>query len=126
MARLVVFAALVGGFVLSGPAAAQEADFHLTYHVERTPSGQLSIDACGAAVVAAAESAGLTAGTQSVAGKLVTVSGGQAGEGAFTVQCIAVEGMTVSVVQGIDYRSDKGALGDFADQAYEAITDAIE
>ncbi|MCV2449209.1 DUF6180 family protein [Paracoccus sp. DMF] len=93
----------------AAPALAQEADFNLIYHVERTPAAQLSIEACGQAVVDAATQAGLRSATQSYPDQLVTVSGGEDSLGAFVVQCIAVGDTTVSVVQGIDYRQQKGA-----------------
>ncbi|MFD1704827.1 DUF6180 family protein [Methylopila henanensis] len=108
------------------PAQAQNADFNLTYHVERTPAAQLDIEACGDAVVQAARQAGLRADAQSFPGQLVTVSGGRENEGAFVAQCIAVGDTTVSVVQGIDYKQRKGALGAFADQAFEAVKAAAD
>ena len=116
-------AAMLG---LSLPAFAQGAEFSLTYHVERTPAAQLSIEACGNAVTQAAQQAGLSSDAQSFPGQLVTVRGGAEGRGAFVVQCIAVENMTVSVVQGIDYRAQKGALGEFADQAFAAVKAAVD
>lgn len=112
------------GFVT--PALAQGTDFNLTYHVERTPAAQLSIEACGQAVVNAATQAGLRSATQSYPDQLVTVSGGADGNGGFVVQCIAVGDTTVSVVQGIDYRQQKGALGAFADQAFDAVKAAAQ
>ncbi|MDK8874352.1 DUF6180 family protein [Paracoccus sp. SSJ] len=115
---------LLASFVLLGPsipAAAQDADFSLTYHIERTPAAQLSIETCGSTVADAAAQAGLRAVSQSFPGQLVTVSGGAEGRGAFVVQCIAVDDKTVSVVQGIDYQQAKGAIGDFADQAFAAV-----
>ena len=48
----------------AGPALAQDADFNLTYHVERTPAAQLDIDTCGATAGKAAEQAGLRGTTQ--------------------------------------------------------------
>ncbi|OYR17814.1 hypothetical protein CEV32_3553 [Brucella rhizosphaerae] len=38
----------------------------------------------------------------------IIVSGGEQGRGVFTVQCIAVEDVNVSVVQGFDYKENKG------------------
>ncbi|MTH36142.1 hypothetical protein GL279_16200 [Paracoccus limosus] len=116
-------AAVIG---LALPALAQDTDFSLTYHVERTPAARLSIETCGKTVADAAASAGLQGVTQSYPGQLVTVSGGAAPRGAFVVQCIAVGDTTVSVVQGIDYRAQKGALGEFADQVFAAIKSAVE
>lgn len=113
-------------WVLAVPATAQDADFNLTYHVERTPAAQLSIEDCGQAVVDAATQAGLRNTTQSYPEQLVTVSGGEDSVGAFVVQCIAVDDTTVSVVQGIDYRQQKGALGTFADQAFAAVKAAAQ
>ncbi|QCJ00252.1 DUF6180 family protein [Agrobacterium larrymoorei] len=107
------------GFALS--VSAQSKDFNLTYHVERTPEAALDIETCGAVVEKAAAKVGLDANVQSFPGQLVLVSGGKEGRGVFTVQCIAVENMTVSVVQGIDYRNQKGALGKFADNVQTAI-----
>ncbi|WP_323717244.1 DUF6180 family protein [Paracoccus aminovorans] len=46
--------------------------------------------------------------------------------GAFIVQCIAVGDTTVSVVQSIDYRQQKGTLGAFADQAFAAVKAAAQ
>ncbi len=106
---------------LSFPALAQDADFNLTYHVERIPAAQLSIEACGDVITQSAEQAGFRVDTQSFPGQLVVVHGGAEGQGAFVAQCIAVESTTVSVVQGIDYTAQKGALGDFADQAFAAV-----
>ncbi|MEO9338887.1 DUF6180 family protein, partial [Mesorhizobium sp. SB112] len=40
------------------PTVAQNADFSLTYHIERTPSARLSIEACGNAVAQAAQQNG--------------------------------------------------------------------
>lgn len=111
---------------LSLPAAAEDGDFSLTYHVERTPAAQLSIEACGEAVLGAAEDAGLTSTVQTFPEQLVTVSGGRDGDGSFVVQCIAVGDTTVSVVQGIDYRTEKASLGAFADHAFEEVKAAID
>ncbi|KQT52103.1 MULTISPECIES: DUF6180 family protein [unclassified Aureimonas] len=108
------------------PAPAQTADFNLTYHVERTPAAKLSIETCGAEVQKAAGEAGLTADVRSFPGELVTVSGGAEGSGVFVVQCIAVDDTTVSVVQGIDYRNEKGLLGSFADGAIAAVKAAAQ
>lgn len=110
---------------LSAPAFAQEVDFNLTYHVERTPAAQLSIETCGDTVAKAAGQAGLSANVAAFPGQLVTVSGGATGKGAFVVQCIAVDDKTVSVVQGIDYQQEKGALGAFADQLAQAMAAAV-
>lgn len=57
------------------PALAQGIDFNLTYHVERTPAAQLSIEACGQAVVNAATQAGLRSATQSYPDQLVPTDG---------------------------------------------------
>ncbi|NHT75601.1 hypothetical protein C8J35_11025 [Rhizobium sp. PP-F2F-G38] len=105
------------------PAASQAADqdFTLTYHVERIPAAKLSIDTCGSVVSEVAEKAGLGAALQSFPGQLVTVQGGTSGSGAFVVQCIAVDATTVAVVQGFDYQSTKGPLGDAADQMIAAL-----
>lgn len=115
-----------GLFGSASPVLAQTSDFNLTYHVERNAAAELSIEDCGDAAVDAAGKAGLETSVQSFPDQLVTVTGGTQGSGAFVVQCIAVDDKTVSVVQGIDYRSSKGALGQFADQAFEAIKAAAE
>lgn len=120
---LLLSAASLSG--LSLPVLAQNADFNLTYHIERTPSARLSIETCGNAVAQAARQAGLRADVQSFPGQLVSVRGGTEGSGAFVVQCIAVENTTVSVVQGIDYQGSKGSLGTFADQAFAAVKAAV-
>lgn len=112
-------------FSSSLPVLAQDADFNLTYHVERTPAAQLSIETCGSVVAKAARQAGLRNDMQSFPGQLVTVRGGIEGRGAFVVQCIAVDKTTVSVVHGIDYRKQKGSLGNFADQAFAALKAAV-
>ena len=120
---------LLPGAVLAGlsaPVLAQDADFALTYHVERTPAADLSIDTCGSVVTDAAERAGLRAGSQRFPEQLVTVSGGAEGTGAFVVQCIAVDDKTVTVVQGIDYSRQKGTIGAFADDAFEAVKAAVK
>lgn len=108
------------------PVFAQEPDFNLTYHVERSPMAQLSIDTCASVVTAAAEQAGLASAVQRFPGQLAVIRGGVEGRGAFIVQCIAVDETTVSVVQGIDYRGQKGALGEFADQAFSAVKAAAK
>ena len=105
----------------SVPVLARSNDFNLTYYVERTPEAALDIKTCGAAVENAAAKAGYEANVQNFPGQLVLVSGGKEGQGVFTVQCIEVEKMTVSVVQGIDYRNKKAALGQFADDVQAAI-----
>lgn len=104
---------------------AQTTDFNVTYHIERTHAAQLSIESCGKAVMDAAREAGLEAVSENTPEKLVTVSGGSSGKGAFLVQCIAVDDKTISVVQGIDYSPEKGALGDFADLAAKKVKDAV-
>lgn len=96
------------GFALS--VSAQSKDFNLTYHVERTPEAALDIETCGAVVEKAAAKVGLDANVQSFPGQLVLVSGGKEGRGVFTVQCIAVENMTVSVVQGSTTATRKARL----------------
>ncbi|WP_315760996.1 DUF6180 family protein [Sphingomonas sp. Y38-1Y] len=67
----------------------------------------------------------LNVDVQSFPGQLVIVKGGRTGAGAFVVQCIAVDGKTVSVVQGIDYQNRKAAIGQIADRAFAAIKGAI-
>ena len=111
---------------LASPAFAQSGDFNLTYHVERTPAARLSLTACGNAVAQIARQSRLSVDTQSFPGQLVIVKGGRAGAGAFVVQCIAVGNTTVSVVQGIDYKTQKAALGQFADRAFAAVKAAIK
>jgi hypothetical protein len=108
------------------PALSQSSDFNLTYHVERTPAARLSLASCGNAVAQVARQSRLSVDVQSFPGQLVIVKGGRAGAGAFVVQCIAVGNTTVSVVQGIDYRTQKGALGHFADRAFAAVKAAIK
>lgn len=123
------FTSLLGAFGLLGSlatASAQDADFSLTYHVERIPAARLSIEACGQAVVDTAAKTGMRHTTQSYPDQLVTVSGGEDSRGAFIAQCIVVGDTTVSVIQGIDYQQQKGALGDFADQAFAAVKAAAE
>lgn len=115
-----------GLFAASGPLMAQDTDFTLTYHVERTPSARLDINACGDAAMKAAEAAGLISTVQRFPEQLVSVSGGREGAGAYVVQCIAVDDMTVSVVHGIDYRDQKAAMGEFADAASEAVAAATK
>ena len=114
-----------GLFFMSVPAHAENDDFHLAYHVERTPADKLSIETCGSVVMAAAQKVGLNVGSQNFPGQLVMVSGGLKGKGAFVVQCISVEDITVSVVQGIDYSQQKGALGNFADNVHEELKAAV-
>lgn len=111
---------------LASPALSQSSNFNLTYHVERTPAARLSLATCGNAVAQIARQSRLSADMQSFPGQLVIVKGGRAGAGAFVVQCIAVGNTTVSVVQGIDYRMQKGALGQFADRAFAAVKAAIK
>ena len=98
----------------------------MTYHVERTPTAKLSLATCGNAVVQLARQSKLSVESQSFPGQLVMVKGGRAGVGTFVVQCIAVSNMTVSVIQGIDYRTQKGAIGQFADRAFAEVKAAIK
>lgn len=116
----------VGLLALSNGAMAQDADFTLTYHVERTPAAQLNIEACADAVEQAAEQAELRHDQQIFSGQLVMISGGAEGAGMFVVQCIAVDNTTVTVVQGIDYQQQKGPLGEFADKTFTAVKAAIK
>ncbi|TWS96314.1 DUF6180 family protein [Reyranella sp. CPCC 100927] len=123
-AILLPFAVSLLGF--SGPGLAQNVDFNLTYHVERTPAARLSIETCSNAVAQTARQAGLRVDVKNYPGQLATVVGGRDGSGAFVAQCIAVDGTTVSVIQGIDYRKQKGSLGEFADRAFEAVKAATK
>lgn len=116
----------VAVLTFASPALSQSSDFNLTYHVERTPAARLSLAACGNAVAQVARQSRLSVDVQSFPSQLVIVKGGRAGAGAFVVQCIAVGNTTVSVVQGIDYRAQKGALGQFADRAFAAVKAAIK
>lgn len=68
------------------PAFAENTDFNLTYHVERTPKAKLSIETCGDTVVEAADKAGLKADIQSFPGQLVVVRGGIEGRGGLTAR----------------------------------------
>lgn len=106
---------------VASPALSQGGDFHLTYYVERTPAAKLSLATCGRVVTDIARQARLAVDTQNFPGQLVIVKGGRAGTGALIVHCIAVGSTTVSVVQGIDYRTSKGALGQVADRAFAAV-----
>ena len=116
---LLLTAASVVGFAV--PVLAQDGDFSLTYHVERTPKSKLSIEACASTIENLAKQARLTSDVQAFPGQLVVVRGGLEGHGAFIAQCIEVEHTTVSVVQGINYQGPKAALGEFADQANAAV-----
>lgn len=106
---------------IATPASAQNGDFNLTYHVDRIPAAKLSIEACGRIVAQTARQARLSVDTQSFPKQLVSLKGGSGGSGAFVVQCIAVGGTTVTVVQGIDYLNGKGPLGNFADRTRAAL-----
>ncbi|WP_421566123.1 DUF6180 family protein [Ochrobactrum sp. EDr1-4] len=122
MKKIKVLAITATLFVTSTvPLFAQDNDFNLTFHVERTPSKTLDLETCGSVVESSASAAGFTVSVQRFPQQLVLVSGGEKGSGVFTLQCIAVGDVTVSVVQGIDYRTSKGALGKFADDTYAAI-----
>lgn len=114
-------AAMLAGVVT--PAFAGD-DFQLTFHVERHDASALSVEDCGDVVEREASRAGLRAGAQRFEGKLAVVSGGADRRGSFIVQCIAVDGKTVSVVQGIDYSERKGALGSWADATHAALSKA--
>lgn len=103
------------------PAVAQNMDFNLTYHVERTPKSKLSIETCGSVVAKTARQTGLAADMENFPNQLVVVRGGSEGRGAYVVQCIEVESTTVIVVQGIDYRGQKASMGQFADKAHAAL-----
>ena len=111
---------------VASPALSQSGDFNLTYHVERTPAAKLSLAACGNVVANIARQSRLSVDIQSFPGQLVIVKGGRVGAGAFIVHCIAVGNTTVSVVQGIDYKASKGALGQIADRAFAAIKASIK
>ncbi len=121
---LLLTVASVFGFMV--PVLAQDSNFNLTYHVERTPKAKLSIETRGSTIEKTAEQSGLASNVQTFPGQLVVVRGGDEGRGAFIAQCIEVESTTVSVVQGIDYQGPKAALGKFADQANAAVKAAAE
>jgi hypothetical protein len=106
---------------LTSQLAAQSPNFNLTYHVERFPNAQVDLVECGAVVEKTAKSAGFSVNTRQFPNQLVMVSGGEEGKGVFTAQCIAVNDVTVTVLQGIDYRATKGELGALADQLQRAI-----
>ncbi|MBO9198342.1 hypothetical protein J5277_29900 [Rhizobium sp. 16-449-1b] len=121
---LLLTAASVFGFTV--PGLAQDGNFNLAYHVERTPKAKLSIEDCGSAIEKTAKQVGLASDVQTFPGQLVVVRGGDEGRGAFIAHGIEVENTTVSVVQGIDYQGPKAALGEFADQANAAVKAAAE
>jgi hypothetical protein len=121
---LLLTAASVFGF--SVPVLAQDSNFNLTYHVERTPKARLSIEDCGSRIEKTAKQVGLASDIQTFPGQLVVVRGGDEGRGAFIAQCIEVESTTVSVIQGIDYLGPNAALGEFADQANVAVKTAAD
>lgn len=120
-AAAIVFGSLGAIAALTSQLAAQSPNFNLTYHVERFPNAKVSLVECGAVVEKTAKSAGFSVNTQQFPNQLVIVSGGAEGKGVFTVQCIAVNDVTVTVLQGIDYRANKGELGALADQLQRAI-----
>jgi len=68
---------------LTVPVLAQDSDFNLTYHVERTPKSKLSIETCGNAIEKMAKRSGLASDVQTFPGQLVVVRGGLEGHGAF-------------------------------------------
>jgi len=110
---------------LPGTLQAQDSNFQLTYHVERTASAALDVEACGEIATTIAAQAGLRTNVQSYLGQLVVVSGGAEDQGSYIVQCIEVDETTVSVVQGIDYQPQKAVMGEFADDAAAALMDAV-
>jgi hypothetical protein len=104
---LLLTAASVLGF--TGPALAQDSNFNLTYHVERTPQAKLSIEDYLSTIENTAKQVGLASDVQIFPGQLVVVRGSDEGRGAFIAPCIEVENTTVSVIQGIDYQGPKAA-----------------
>jgi len=120
-AASIVCGALVTITALPSQLAAQSPNFNLTYHVERFANAKLSLVECGAVVENTAKSGGFSVNTQQFPDQLVIVSGGAEGKGVFTAQCIAVNDVTVTVLQGIDYREKKSELGALADRLHGAI-----
>ncbi|MGX5720425.1 DUF6180 family protein [Shinella zoogloeoides] len=106
------------------PAAAADDPFMITYHVERTASDALSLDACTDLIEQQAQGAGYRVIVNRFEGQLGVISGGPAAGGSFISHCISVDDKTVSVIQGLDYKSTKGPVGDFADRVHRALLDA--
>lgn len=108
------------------PTAHAASDtFNVTYNVERADASKLSIDRCAEIVQREAGDEGYLHSVDRTPGKLVVVSGGPAEGGASLIAyCIAVDGKTAYVVQGIDYQRRKSAAGALADRIHEALTEA--
>jgi hypothetical protein len=105
------------------PATAADGPFMITYHVERTPANALSLDDCTNFIEGQAQKAGYRVVVNRHERQLAVISGGPEAGGSFVSHCIAVDGKTVSVIQGLDYSSAKGAVGDFADRVHKELLD---
>ena len=104
--------------------AAADDDFKVTYHVERTASKLISLDQCTDLIERLAKEAGYRVAVSRHPGQLGVISGGSAGSGSFISHCISVDDKTVSVIQGLDYGSQKGPVGEFADRTHQALISA--
>jgi len=99
--------------------------FNVTYHVERAEASKLSLDRCAEIAQQGAADTGYVSSADRHPGKLIVVSGGPAEGGAsFLAYCIAVDGKTASVVQGIDYRRQKSTAGALADRVHGSLVEA--
>ena len=107
------------------PAIAADGPFMITYHVERTPANALSLDDCTKFIEGQAQEAGYRVVVSRHEGQLAVISGGPDAGGSFISHCIAVDDKTVSVIQGLDYSSAKGAVGDFADHVHKGLLDTV-
>lgn len=107
------------------PAAAADGPFMITYHVERTPANALSLDRCTTFIEGEAQEAGYRVVVSRHEGQLAVISGGPDAGGSFVSHCIAVDDKTVSVIQGLDYSSAKGPVGDFADRVHKGLVETV-
>jgi hypothetical protein len=123
MRMSVAVTALVVSFA-AGLAQAAET-FNVAYHVERVDAAKLSIDRCAEIVQREAGDQGYLYAVDRTPGKLTVLSGGpRRGGASLLVYCIAVDGKTVHVVQGIDYQGRKGEAGGLADRIHQALLEA--
>lgn len=116
--------AFSAALLAAAPAAAD--DFQVTFHVDRVPTTQLSLDACTNTIEQAAKTAGYRAIVKRYPGQLGTVSAGPDKGGSFLAHCIVVDDKVVTVIQGFDYSDRKGPLGEFADNVRKSLAASVK
>lgn len=112
---------MLAGSMLAGSAPAAASDFGLDYAVERVPASQLSLAQCASAIRRGSQAAGYLTRIDQDQSTLRTFVSGPKGDGhALVAYCVQAGGLTVYVVQVLDYSGPGGREAQRAKQAVVA------